>query len=230
MGLNVLLVEDDEKAAALVVKGLQDAGHQVVHCADGESGLEAARQKLCDVLVIDRMLPKKDGLSVIQALREDGNDTPILILSALGQLDDRLTGLKGGSDDYLTKPFAFTELLARIEVLGRRRNANSTQTRLTLGELTLDLITRQAWRQGIELELKPREFALLEFFMRHPQQLVTRNMLLEKVWNINFDPQTNVIDVHVSRLRQKLDKDFDVMLLHTMRGNGYMLKIDHEAE
>ncbi len=222
--MRILIIEDDLEAAAYLVKGLRESGHLPDHAPDGESGLHQASDGGYDVLVVDRMLPKRDGLSVIQALRDEGDTTPILILSALGEVDDRVKGLKAGSDDYLTKPFAFSELLARIEALVRRQNPEQVQTKLSVGGLELDLLARTVTREGDQIELQPREFLLLEYLMKHAGQVVTRTMLLENVWEYHFDPQTNVIDVHISRLRAKIDKNFDQPLLHTVRGAGYSLR------
>ncbi|MCC5981572.1 MAG: response regulator transcription factor [Oceanicaulis sp.] len=222
--MRVLIMEDDKQVAAFMSRGLKEAGH-VCDCAhDGEDGLEMARNSQYDVLVVDRMMPRRDGLSVIETLRGDGLATPILILSALGEVDDRVDGLKSGADDYLVKPYAFAELLARIEVLARRRDPGSVQTQLTVGDLEMDLLARTVKRGGEDVLLQPREFRLLEFLMRHAGQVVTRTMLLEKVWDYHFDPQTNVIDVHISRLRSKIDKPFGTTMLHTVRGAGYRLQ------
>jgi two-component system OmpR family response regulator len=222
--MRILVIEDDLEAAAYVVKGLRESGHLVDHAPDGESGLNNALGGSYDVLVVDRMLPERDGLSVIQTLREQGDATPILILSALGEVDDRVKGLKAGSDDYLTKPFAFSELLARIEALVRRQNPGQVQTRLNVDDLEVDLLARTVSRDGTSIDLQPREFLLLEYLMKHAGQVVTRTMLLENVWEYHFDPQTNVIDVHISRLRAKIDKNFDRPLLQTIRGAGYSLR------
>lgn len=224
--MRLLVIEDDEKTAQYLADGLHAAGHRcdVVH--NGTEGLAAALEGEHDVIVIDRMLPQIDGLSVIRALRAEAHTTPVLVLSALSQVDDRVAGLRAGGDDYLTKPFAFSELLARIEALVRRGapGDEAEQTRLAVGDLELDLLARTARRGGDEIPLLPREYRILEYFMRRPGRVVTRTMLLEGVWDYNFDPQTNVIDVHISRLRQKIDKGFDVALLQTVRGAGYMLK------
>lgn len=222
--MRILVVEDDLEAAAYVVKGLKEYGHLVDHAPDGEQGLVQGLGGGYDVLVVDRMLPERDGLSLIETLREEGDATPILILSALGEVDDRVKGLKAGGDDYLTKPFAFAELLARIEALVRRQNPSQVQTQLKVADLELDLLSRKVLRNGNEIDLQPREFKLLEYLMKHADQVVTRTMLLENVWEYHFDPQTNVIDVHISRLRSKIDKNFDLPLLHTIRGAGYSLR------
>jgi two-component system OmpR family response regulator len=220
----MLVVEDDVEAQRYLVNGLRESGHVVDDAADGETGLTLALSRPYDVAVIDRMLPKMDGLRLVQELREHGNVTPVLFLSALSEVDDRVKGLKAGGDDYLTKPYAFVELLARIDALMRRRQPSAVKTRLQVGDLELDLLTRGAKRNGSSIELQPREFRLLEYLMRHAGQVVTRTMLLESVWEYHFDPQTNVIDVHVSRLRAKIDKGFDLPLLQTIRGAGYMIR------
>lgn len=222
--MRILVIEDDEKAAAYVVKGLAESGHTADHAADGEDGFEMAAYGDYDVLVVDRMLPKLDGLTLVARLRADGLRTPILFLSALGEVDDRVKGLRAGGDDYLVKPYAFSELLARIEALARRSNPNDVETRLKVGDLELDVLTRRVTRNGQEIALQPREFRLLEYLMRNAGHVVTRTMLLEHVWDYHFDPQTNVIDVHISRLRAKIDRDFAAALLHTVRGAGYSLR------
>ncbi|MGD1935761.1 MAG: winged helix-turn-helix domain-containing protein [Candidatus Phaeomarinobacter sp.] len=220
-----LVVEDDVEAAAYIVKGLRESGHVVDHAADGDDGLNLAMSGQFDVLVIDRMLPKQDGLSVVSSLRDEGRTTPVLFLSALGDVEDRVSGLRAGGDDYLTKPFAFAELLARIEVLVRRASpGEAQQTKMQVGGLEMDLLSRKVMRDGQDIDLQPREFRLLEYLMKHAGQVVTRTMLLENVWEYHFDPQTNVIDVHVSRLRAKIDKNFETPLLHTVRGAGYTLR------
>jgi two-component system, OmpR family, response regulator len=224
--MRVLVIEDDAQTAAYMVKGLTESGHTVDHAANGRDGLFLATGGEYDVMVVDRMLPGLDGLAVIQAARAANVSTPILILSALGQVDERVTGLKAGADDYLTKPFAFSELLARLEVLTRRKAPVAVETRLTVGDLEMDLLSRSVKRAGKTIDLQPREFRLLEYLMRHAGQVVTRTMLLEGVWDYHFDPQTNVIDVHISRLRQKIDKEFPTPLLHTMRGAGYCLRAE----
>ncbi len=222
--MRILVVEDDPDAAAFISKGLREAGHAVEHALDGEAGLNMARAGDFDAYVIDRMLPRLDGLSMLSRRRGDGDETPALFLSALGEVDDRVAGLKAGGDDYLVKPYAFSELIARVEALGRRRSqpANVT-TRYAVGDLEMDVITRTVRRASKKIDLQPREFRLLEYLMRHAGQVVTRTMLLENVWEYHFDPQTNVIDVHISRLRAKIDKDFDRALLKTVRGAGYTL-------
>ncbi|CAM1641137.1 response regulator transcription factor [Bartonella sp. W8122] len=222
--MKVLVIEDDREAARYLEKALSEAGHSADVAGDGETGETLAENGNYDVMIIDRMLPKKDGLSVIMALRAKGIETPVLILSALGQVDDRVTGLRAGGDDYLTKPYAFSELLARIEVLQRRKNPKEAETIYRVGDLELDRLAHTAKRAGQDIILQPREFRLLEYLMRHAGQVVTRTMLLENVWDYHFDPQTNVIDVHISRLRSKIEKGFDTPLLQTVRGAGYMLK------
>ena len=224
--MKILIVEDDLEASAYLARALKEAGHVPDEAADGETGLEMARAASYDVLVVDRMLPRRDGLSMIRELRSEGDDTPVLILSALGQVDDRVKGLRSGGDDYLTKPYAFSELLARIEILARRKKPDEAETTLTVGDLTLDRLSREVSRAGQKILLQPREFRLLEYLMRNAGKVVTRTMLLEEVWDYHFDPQTNVIDVHISRLRGKIDKDFDPPLLHTVRGAGYMLRTE----
>lgn len=222
--MRILLVEDDAEAAAYTAKGLRGAGHVVDHALDGEAGLNMAAAGDYDAYVIDRMLPKIDGLSLLSKRRDDSDETPALFLSALGEVDDRVSGLKAGGDDYLVKPYAFPELLARVEALGRRRSAPANvTTRYVVGDLELDVITRTIRRASKKIDLQPREFRLLEYLMRHAGQVVTRTMLLENVWEYHFDPQTNVIDVHISRLRSKIDKGFDKPLLKTVRGAGYTL-------
>jgi two-component system OmpR family response regulator len=222
--MRLLIVEDDREAADYLKKALREAGHMAEVANDGDTGLAIALDESFDVLVVDRMLPKRDGLSVVSELRSRGNETPVLILSALGQVDDRVTGLRAGGDDYLAKPYAFSELLARVEVLARRRAPNSAETVYRVGDLELDRLSHRVMRGGEEIVLQPREFRLLEYLMRHAGQVVTRTMLLENVWDYHFDPQTNVIDVHVSRLRSKIDKGFAKPLLQTVRGAGYMIR------
>ena len=224
--MKILIVEDDQEASAYLARALKEAGHVPDEAADGEAGLEMARSASYDVLVVDRMLPRRDGLSMIRELRSEGDDTPVLILSALGQVDDRVKGLRSGGDDYLTKPYAFSELLARVEILARRKKPDEAETTLSVGDLVLDRLSREVSRAGQKILLQPREFRLLEYLMRNAGKVVTRTMLLEEVWDYHFDPQTNVIDVHISRLRGKIDKDFDPPLLHTVRGAGYMLRIE----
>ncbi|MBL8906510.1 MAG: response regulator transcription factor [Rhizobiales bacterium] len=224
--MRVLVIEDDRDAASWLVKGLTESGHVADHAADGEEGLALAREGLHDVLIVDRMLPKRDGLSIIRTIRNEGIATPALILSALSDVDERVKGLRAGGDDYLAKPYAFSELLARVEGLGRRKAQETQQTKLKAGELEMDLLTRTVTRAGQSILLQPREFKLLEYLMRNAGHIVTRTMLLENVWDYHFDPQTNVIDVHVSRLRGKIDKGFDEPMLQTVRGAGYMIRAD----
>ncbi|WP_332767328.1 response regulator transcription factor [Phenylobacterium sp.] len=221
--MRILIVEDDLEAAEVMDRGLTEAGHECVRAQDGEDGLNATRGGEFDVMIVDRMMPRMDGVTMVQTIRREGDQTPVLFLSALGEITDRVDGLKAGGDDYLVKPYAFAELIARVEALSRRRETGSVQTLLRVGELEMDLIGRAVHRQGKEIDLQPREFQLLEFMMRHAGQSVTRTMLLEKVWEYHFDPQTNVIDVHISRLRSKIDKGFDKPMLQTVRGAGYRL-------
>ena len=223
--MHVLVIEDDVETACYLRKGLAESGHAVALVHDGREGLAAALDHRFDVAVVDRMLPGLDGLSLIETLRREGRRIPVLVLSALAQVDDRVRGLKAGGDDYLTKPFAFSELLARIEALARRAGGEGGETRLRVADLELDLLSRVVTRAGREIALQRREFELLAYFMRHAGQVVTRTMLLERVWGYHFDPRTNVIDVHVSRLRRKIDKGFDVPLIHTVRGVGYSLRV-----
>ncbi|HRK17400.1 MAG TPA: response regulator transcription factor [Hyphomicrobiaceae bacterium] len=226
--MRVLVIEDDAETAQFIAKALRESGHVAEVAGDGNTGLAMAREGGWDVLVVDRMLPGRDGLSVIADLRAEDNRTPALILSALGSVDDRVKGLRAGGDDYLTKPYAFSELLARIEVLSRRQTPATGETRYAVGDLVLDRLSHKVTRGGETVTLQPREFRLLEYLMRHQGQVVTRTMLLEHVWDYHFDPQTNVIDVHISRLRSKIDKGYDRPLLHTIRGAGYVLR-DGEA-
>ncbi len=222
--MRVLVIEDDRETARYIAKGLGESGHTVDVSDNGRDGLVQATAGEYDVLVVDRMLPGLDGLAVVETLRKTGQETPVLFLSAKGRVDDRVAGLKAGADDYLVKPFAFSELLARLEALNRRPRTSGEETVLSVGDLEIDLLARRVTRAGREIELQPREFKLLEVLMRHEGQVVTRTMLLEKVWSYHFDPQTNVIDVHVSRLRQKIDRGFDHSLIHTVRGAGYSLR------
>jgi two-component system, OmpR family, response regulator len=224
--MHVLLIEDDTEAARFLVQGLRDAGYSVDHAADGRDGLERATRAHFDLIVTDRMLPHLDGLAIIERLRGAGSTTPVLVLSALGGVDDRVQGLKAGGDDYLTKPFAFAELLARIEALLRRHGAAAHATRLKVADLEFDLLARRVVRGGRELGLTARELKLLEFLMRRAGQVVTRTMLLEGVWDLHFDPQSNLIDVHISRLRQAIDRGAERALIHTVRGSGYVLSAD----
>jgi len=226
--MRLLLVEDDQEAAAYMVKGLKESGYVVDHVADGREALYRVAAEVYDAVVVDRMLPGVDGLTIVRTMRSAGNTTPVLILSALGDVDDRVKGLKAGGDDYLVKPYAFAELLARLEALLRRGRADAPDTVLKLADLEMDLVGRNVRRGGRPIELKPKEFALLEYLMRHAGHVVTRTMLLENVWDYSFDPQTNVIDVHISRLRQKIDKGHDKPLLTTIRGAGYSLRDPHE--
>jgi two-component system OmpR family response regulator len=221
--MRLLIVEDDREASAAMAAGLAEAGYACEVAADGAEGLTAAQAGRFDVIIVDRMLPRLDGVSMVETLRREGDQTPVLFLSALGDIEHRVSGLNAGGDDYLVKPYAFAELIARVEALARRRDTGSVQTVLRVGELEMDLIGRQVRRRGHEIDLQPREFQLLEFLMRHAGQAVTRTMLLERVWEYHFDPQTNVIDVHISRLRSKIDKGFDRPMLQTVRGAGYRL-------
>jgi two-component system OmpR family response regulator len=222
--MKVLLIEDDADAAAFVKGVLSEAGHFIDVCGDGDSGLKQAKAGDYDALVVDRMLPGLDGINLVKGYRDSGGRAPALFLSALGEVDHRVEGLQAGGDDYLVKPYAPSELVARVEALGRRATGDIPTTKLSVGGLEMDLLGRTVYRDGQKIDLQPREFRLLEFLMRHAGQVVTRTMLLEKVWDYHFDPQTNVIDVHVSRLRGKIDKDFDRPLLHTVRGAGYRLE------
>ncbi len=226
--MRILVVEDDKDVAGFVVRGLKEAGHVVEHADNGRDGLFMAASENFDAVVLDRMLPGGiDGLRLLETLRAQKNTVPVLFLSAMAEVDDRVRGLQAGGDDYLTKPFAFAELLARVEALARRsKGGDAPITRLTVADLELDLLSRQVRRAGQKLDLQPREFRLLEYLMRHAGQVVTRTMLLEGVWDYHFDPQTNVIDVHVSRLRQKVDKPFPTPLIHTVRNAGYMLRAE----
>jgi two-component system, OmpR family, response regulator len=224
--VHILLIEDDTEAARFLVKGLRESGYSVDHAADGRDGLFRATEGQFDLVVTDRMLPDVDGLAIIQIMRQKGITTPVLVLSALGSVDDRVKGLKAGGDDYLTKPFAFVELLARIEALSRRRSSVSDATKLKVADLDFDLLARRVTRGGREIELTARELKLLEFLMRRAGQVVTRTMLLEGVWDLHFDPQSNLIDVHISRLRQAIDRGADRQLIHTIRGSGYVLRAE----
>ncbi len=225
--MRILVVEDDKEVAGFVIKGLREAGHVAEHADNGRDGLFMAASEGFDAIILDRMLPGGiDGLRLLETLRAQDNATPVLFLSALGAVDEKVRGLKAGGDDYLTKPFAFAELLARVEALTRRGKADGPQTKLVVGDLEMELLSRTVRRAGQRIDLQPREFRLLEFMMRHAGQVVTRTMLLEGVWDYHFDPQTNVIDVHVSRLRQKIDKPFPSALLHTVRNSGYMIRAE----
>lgn len=226
--MKVLLVEDNERVSRFVIKGLNEAGHSVDHAANGRDGLFMAASEPYDVIVMDRMLPGDiDGLAIIETLRKTGNRTPILILSALADVDERIKGLRSGGDDYLTKPFAFGELLARVDVLGRRAAGAGGERSLQVGDLKMDLLSRKVTRGSRSIQLQPREFKLLEYLMRHANQVVTRTMLLEAVWEYNFDPQTNVVDVHISKLRQKIEFESEPPLVKTVRNAGYMMS-EHE--
>jgi two-component system, OmpR family, response regulator len=225
--MKLLLVEDNERVTRFVTKGLHEAGHTVDHAANGRDGVLLASSEPYDVIIMDRMLPGDiDGLGIIEALRKSGSRVPILILSALSDVDERIRGLRSGGDDYLTKPFAFGELLARIDALARRAQGNDAKTSLEVGDLRMDLLSRKVVRGQRPITLQPQEFKLLEYLMRHAEQVVTRTMLLENVWNYNFDPQTNVVDVHISKLRQKIDAGFERSLLKTVRSAGYMMSAD----
>lgn len=230
--MHILIVEDDQEAASYMAKGLKESGHAVDCAHDGKAGLLLAASEDHDALIVDRMLPGLDGLNIVKTLRATGNRTPVLFLSALGDVDDRVRGLRAGGDDYLVKPYVFSELLARVEALGRRRVSDTSDVRdtvLTYADLSMDLLTRAVTRAGRDLDLQPREFKLLEILLRHSGQVMTRTMLLEKVWDYRFDPQTNVIDVHISRLRQKVDRGFEHPLIHTVRGAGYSLRLADKA-
>jgi two-component system, OmpR family, response regulator len=222
--MRILAVEDDREQAAWLAKGLRESGHIVDVAHDGEAGLELALAATHDIMIVDRMLPKLEGLEIIRKAREKGIKTPVLILSALSDVDERVKGLRAGGDDYLSKPYAFSELLARAEGLGRRKKETPQQTKLRAVDLEVDLLTRTVTRSGKPISIQPREFKLLEYLMRNAGHIVTRTMLLENVWDYHFDPQTNVIDVHVSRLRSKIDKGFNEPLLQTVRGAGYMIR------
>ncbi len=230
--MHVLIIEDDRDAAGYMAKGLKESGHNVDLVHNGREGLLMAAGADFDVLIIDRMLPELDGLSLVKTLRATGNQTPVLFVSALGDVDERVKGLRSGGDDYLAKPYSFSELLARLETLSRRRGSTSPtgpETVLRYHDLTLDLLARRVARGGRPIDLQPREFKLLEVLMRHAGQVMTRTMLLEKVWDYRFDPQTNVIDVHISRLRQKVDRGYEHALIHTVRGAGYSLRAPDKA-
>jgi len=223
--MKVLVVEDDEKVLSYIRKGLDQEGHNVDTAPNGKDGLFLATTETYDVMIIDRMLPELDGLTIIKTLRGTNNNTPVLILSAMAEVDDKVQGLKSGGDDYLTKPFAFAELMARIEVLAKRQdnNANEQEVNVAVGDLTLDLLGRKVTRGEQTIDLQSREFRLLDYMIKNKDKVVTRTMLLENVWDYHFDPQTNVIDVHISRLRSKIDKGFDHQLIKTVRGAGYMI-------
>ena len=223
--MRALIIEDDKKIASFVTRGLKEAGFAVDHAADGSSGLNLALREYYDTIILDIMLPKRDGLSIVDEVRRQNIHTPIIILSARRSVDDRIKGLELGGDDYLVKPFSFSELLARVHALIRRANHETEPSRLTRGDLSLDLLTREVTREGKKIELQQREFSLLEYLMRNSGRVVSKTMIIEHVWGYNFDPQTNVVDVLVSRLRNKLDRDFEKKLLQTHRGVGYALKI-----
>ena len=222
--MRALLVEDDSTIAEFVARGLREAGFAVDHFSDGEAGLSAALDHPYDTAIVDLMLPKRDGLSLIEELRRRGVATPVLILSARRSVDDRVRGLQTGGDDYLTKPFAFSELLARVQALVRRASRTPEPTTLTVADLVLDLLSRRVTRGGKVIDVRPREFALLEYLMRNAGRVVSKTMILSHVWEYNFDPQTNIVDVLVSRLREKIDRPFETKLLHTVRGVGYVLR------
>ena len=222
--MRILLVEDDVKIASFIVKGLKAAGYAVDHARDGENGLSLVTTEPYDAVVVDIMLPKLDGLSLIEKMRKAKIRTPVIILSAKGSIDDRVKGLQTGSDDYITKPFAFSELLARVQALIRRASGLSEPTRLTVGDLSVNLLTREVTRGGRKIELQPIEFSLLEYLMRSAGRVVSKTMIMEHVWNYNFDPQTNVVEARICRLRDKIDRDIDKKLIHTIRGVGYVLK------
>ena len=222
--MRILLVEDDVKIASFVVKGLRSAGYAVDHAIDGQDGLNMALNEPYDAAIIDIMLPKLDGLSLIEMMRKEKVNTPVIILSAKGSVDDRVKGLQIGGDDYLTKPFAFSELLARVQALIRRAGGQSEPMRLTVGDLSMNLITREVTREGRQIELQPIEFSLLEYLMRNAGRVVSKTMIMEHVWDYNFDPQTNVVEARICRLRDKIDREFTRKLIHTIRGVGYVLK------
>jgi len=222
--LKILLIEDDREGADYVANGLREEGHLIVQVATGVEGLICALGNVFDLLIVDRMIPGLDGLILVKSLRAAGQHTPVLFLTALGGVEDRVSGLNAGGDDYLVKPFAFSELVARVAALGRRPRTTAAETRLHLLDLELDLLSHTVRRRGEPIELQPREFRLLEYLMRHAGQVVTRTMLLEHVWDIHFDPRTNVVETHISRLRSKVDKGFGVELIHTVRGAGYCVR------
>lgn len=225
--MRLLVVEDDAKIASFIIKGLKAAGYAVDHAADGETGLDMALTEPYDTAIIDLMLPKRDGLSLIETLRQKKIRIPVIILSAKGSIDDRIKGLQTGSDDYMTKPFAFSELLARVQALIRRSSGLAEPTSLSFGDLHLNLLTREVTRGGKKIELQPSEFSLLEYLLRNAGRVVSKTMIMEHVWNYNFDPQTNVVEARICRLRDKIDRDFDRKLIHTLRGVGYVLKENH---
>jgi two-component system, OmpR family, response regulator len=223
--MRILVVEDDKKIASLVVRGMEQAGFAVDHAEEGEDGLHLALSESYDAAIIDVMLPKLDGLSIIERMRRRKILTPVIVLSAKRSVDDRIRGLQTGGDDYLVKPFSFSELLARVHALIRRANHEAEPTRLLMGELSLDLLSREVIRSGKKIDLQPREFSLLEYLMRNSGRVVSKTMIIEHVWGYSFDPQTNVVDVLVSRLRNKVDRDFENKLIHTHRGVGYAIKL-----
>jgi two-component system OmpR family response regulator len=226
--LRILLVEDDAETASYVLQGLHEVGHSVEIAADGRDGLFRAAGEEWELLIVDRMLPGLDGVALVRTLRAGGIESPVLFLTTLGGIDDRVAGLNAGADDYLVKPFAFSELAARVAALGRRPRRASQETRLRVADLEMDLLTRSVKRGALLVDLQPREFRLLEFLMRHADQVVTRTMLLEKVWDLNFDPHTNVVESHISRLRGKIDRGPGPALIHTIRGAGYCLRAAKE--
>lgn len=223
--MKLLLIEDDIESAKYLIKGLREQGYVIDHCDNGKEGLFLAASEKYDAMIIDRMVPEVDGITIIQTLRASGNQTPMIILTALDKVEERVKGLKSGADDYLAKPYSFTELLARLEAITRRKAAEKAVTKLVCGDLEMDLLTREVKRGGKAIDLQAREFALLEYLIRNHGTVVTRTMLLEHVWDYNFDPQTNVIDVHISRLRQKIDKGFEKSMIQTLRGAGYKLVV-----
>ena len=223
-GLKILLIEDDQENADYVANGLHEEGHLLTHVASGAEGLICALGNGFDLLIVDRMIPGLDGLNLVRSLRAAGHHTPVLFLTALGGVEDRVSGLNAGGDDYLVKPFAFSELVARVAALGRRPHTTAAETRLLVHDLEIDLLSHTVRRRGELIELQPREFRLLEYLMRHAGQVVTRTMLLERVWDIHFDPRTNVVESHISRLRSKVDKGFEVELINTIRGAGYCVR------
>jgi two-component system OmpR family response regulator len=222
--VHILLIEDDDRVADFVEKGLREAGHMVLRAGDGRAGLIAASDESYDLIILDRMLPHVEGMAILQTIRATGDATPVLILSALGDTDERVRGLRAGADDYLAKPFALSELLARVEVLGRRAAAPAPPTSVTVGDLEIDIAARIVWRGGKRIELTAREFRILEYLVRNRGRVVTRSMLLEHVWDYHFDPQTNIIDQHVSRLRQKIERGFEAPMIETVRGAGYRMR------
>lgn len=224
--MRLLLIEDDQKIASFIIKGFQSSGFAVDHAADGRSGLDLALGELYDVLIVDLMLPELDGLSVIQILRQEKIDTPVIILSAKDSVDDRVKGLKTGSDDYLPKPFAFAELEARVQALIRRASGASEPNRLAVDDLTVDLLTREVRRGKRRIDLQPLEYSLLVYLARNAGKVVSKTMIMEHVWQYNFDPQTNVVEARICRLRDKIDKDYDKKLIYTVRGVGYVLRQD----